>query len=173
MIKIHFWPTFLVLLLGANVAIVAVTMTLANRDGGPAITPEYDSRALQWDEFQRTQNQSDALGWTVTPKLRTTETLPGELSLKLTDRDDSPVANTMLVVTLFHNAVPKQPATFTLSTDDQGVAITPIDFQQRGLFTLHIESAATRTRPRFMHTLELAANAPLSSLDHTATLVLP
>ena len=46
------WPALIVSMLGANMAIVAVTVVASRRDEGATITPGYDERALRWDEHR-------------------------------------------------------------------------------------------------------------------------
>jgi len=156
--KLSLWPGFLLLLLAANVGVVAVTMNFANKDGGPVLTPAYDSRAIRYDDFREEQHRSDALGWSLAARLVPTGEHRTELRLTLTGTPGSSpsTAGVPLSITLFHNAHPGERRTLRFTTDANGMISEELPDVSRGLHALFVESPATRERPLFRTQLEVA-----------------
>jgi nitrogen fixation protein FixH len=113
------WPTFIVLLVLANMAVCAFTVYHATSDAGFYVEREYDQRALRWDDYARQLRHSEQLGWKLNitpPSLGASATL----AVKLTDRDHRPLANANVRIEAFHPATAHTPSNLSGVTDAQG-----------------------------------------------------
>jgi hypothetical protein len=157
------WPALIVSMLGANMAIVAVTVIASRRDEGATITPGYDERALRWDEHREALEASRALGWRCEAAVDRTADGAATLQLDLLDASGSPLASMPLQVECFHNAHPKHPTAARLTTDEHGAVRLALASARAGLHTVRIECPATPSRARFMLELEVfVPDAPAS-----------
>ncbi len=149
------WPVLIVSMLGANMAIVAVTVVASRRDEGATITPGYDERALRWNEHRAALDASGALGWRCKATIDRSAADAAALRLDLLDASGSPLPSVPLRVECFHNAHPKHPTAARLTTDDHGAVRLSLASARAGLHTVRIESPATPSRARFLLELEV------------------
>lgn len=63
--RLRLWPGMVFGLIGLNVAVVATTAWLAGHDPSFAVEPDYDARAVRWDDASRQRSADQSLGWQV------------------------------------------------------------------------------------------------------------
>jgi nitrogen fixation protein FixH len=116
------WGTFVVLLLGSQVAIGVVAIFLAGSDPTVAVVPGYHKKALMWDESVQLRQSSQELGWKV--ELRV---LPGLNSSRLqwtvTDREGDEVDRLHGRVVMFHHARAGEPIEFRIEDKLDGIEL--------------------------------------------------
>ncbi len=96
------WPLLIVMLIGLNSSIVAITIYFASSDRTVAIEPEYYAKALKFDDTIRQREASNALGWTATSAIRAAEGSRGmALEIAIVDRDGRPVADAKVSAVAF------------------------------------------------------------------------
>jgi hypothetical protein len=159
------WPILIISFLALNVVIVAVTVTAAHRDGGPALVDQVQERSLRWDQWRAAAARSDALGWLVDARIIPAETAhPGTLTLNLRD-SKGPVVGADLHVTLLHDAQPKHAESFNITTDDHGIAIAHHTITSVGNYTIRITCAGQRDRAPFIKELNIRSSvAPVTKV---------
>jgi hypothetical protein len=156
------WPTIIVGMLLVNVGIVAFTVVAAQRGGGAAVSPAYDERALHWDDYRRSIEESNALGWNCQVTLdRTRDHIEsGTLTLSLSAGPQRPVSNTLLRVQVFHSGHPTDRTVLSLETNAQGTASARVPTLHPGYYSLHIESPSTTERATWLRDVEVLAADP-------------
>jgi nitrogen fixation protein FixH len=97
------WPGIIFALLGAHLCVVVVTAIYAGSDRSFAVESDYYQKALKWDSTQRQNTHNRDLGWTVRVG---TEGAPERrgVTVRLADRDGTPVRGASVRVGAFHNA---------------------------------------------------------------------
>lgn len=100
-LKIRLWPGMIFALIGLNFCIVGVTIYAAGRRGSShAIEPDYDRKALNWNQAARQVAHNTELGWT----LRLDSIEAGIISATLLDRQGQPITGANIAVEAFHHA---------------------------------------------------------------------
>jgi FixH len=155
----RFWPCLIVSMLGANMAIVAITYFAAKSGEGAMVTPGYDERALRWDEHKVALDRSRELGWTcdVVVHAGGEAASPGSLELTLKDASGTPIAGRVLEVQCFHSGHPAAAASMMLTTDAAGRAASPLRTEHVGRYSVRIASRGTATQPQFMLETEVTS----------------
>lgn len=157
----RFWPCLVIGFLALNVAIVAVTVSAAHRDGGPALVSNLQERSMRWDQWRAAAARSDALGWTVKVNVAPAESSPGTVTILINDAK-GPVVGTTLQVSVRHDAHPNQVVTLACSTDEYGIAIGHHTLTQPGSYTVHVQSASTRDRAAYGREFVVLSTVPRS-----------
>lgn len=85
------WGSFVMGLLGLQVAGGLIAILLATGDKSVAVVPNYHAKALNWDEEVATRAASASLGWNCEVRQTPPGTLPAGLRLTLHDREGLPV----------------------------------------------------------------------------------
>jgi nitrogen fixation protein FixH len=126
------WGTFVVLLLGSQVAIGVVAIILANSDPTVAVVPGYHKKALLWDQSVQLRQSSLAVGWQV--QLRQ---LPGKdrtrLQWTVLDREGKAVSNIHGSVVMFHHARAGETMEFRIEDNADG-----IDLEREGIWQIEM-----------------------------------
>lgn len=91
------WPKVVFGLIGLNMVIVGVTVYAATSDATFGVEPEYDRRAMAWDDVKRDRSRSEALGWRVEATAE-----GGSLVIRVKDAGGSPVADAVVRAEVFH-----------------------------------------------------------------------
>lgn len=136
MIPSHRWPAAIIGLIGLNMAIVGATIYFATHDPSAAVEPDYYQKAVDWDADARERARSERLGWTASVELDA----PGELSVRLTDRDGHAVAGAQIVVRAFAVARAGDRQTLTCTETQSGRYVAPIAVSRRGLWQFHVDA---------------------------------
>jgi nitrogen fixation protein FixH len=140
-------------LLGLNVGVVSVTLYLAHSDPSFAVEPDYDRRAMAWDESQRLAAASDALGWTAALDVRPPDAAGARtLTLRLTDQAAAPVAGATVGLEAFASLRAGERRQITLSETGPGVYQGGLEAGAAGQWTFRVR--AVREADRFETSLE-------------------
>ncbi len=83
-------------LLAASVGFMSYTLYRATSDPTFAIEPDYYKKAMNWDQTQRQQAASDALGWAATFAVVKAPGAQTVTRIRLADRDGAPVSGAVL-----------------------------------------------------------------------------
>ncbi|MBL8757354.1 MAG: FixH family protein [Phycisphaerae bacterium] len=176
-----FWPVAIVSLLLGNACIVAITVYAASGAGSPggsgtgggggggggAIEPDYDRKALAWDQTARQAALDRALGWSATASITpaghaSASGSPGTLALDLRDGARQPIRAARITAIAFHETDPRRTFTLTLTpatTGEPGRFTAPLPTFKRGLWRVALTVDAVGTR--FTPTLQVDTDLPL------------
>src|SRR4051812_43988530 len=100
--RIRIWPGMVFGLIGLNVSVVSLTIYFAESDASFAVEPDYDQKALAWDESARQRAGSDALGWSATIEVPAPGAGPTRtLLLHLADRTGAPIEGATVEIETF------------------------------------------------------------------------
>jgi len=95
------WPGMIFGLLGLNICIVGLTVFAANANRTSfAVVPDYDRKALNWDQTARQAARNKELGW----ELRLSRVEPGSVAATLLDKQGLPLAGADVSLEAFHHA---------------------------------------------------------------------
>lgn len=98
------WPFFIISLLGANMAVVGITVYFAKSDPGFSVEPHYYQKAIRFEDRQREIEHNLNLGWTGAIRQVADVGDVYELRLDLSDREGRPVPGVSARGVAFHNA---------------------------------------------------------------------
>ncbi len=113
------WPGAIFALLAMNVAIVAITVTLALSDRPPQPTFDSGHESSAWDsDVQKRINAS--LGWKATIRVERDAGGPRVLRLSLVDSSDRPIRSAQVQAEIFRENEPDSRMTIGLSADGSG-----------------------------------------------------
>ncbi len=138
------WTGFILLFFVIQAILWIVAITLTSADKSHAILPDYDQRALQWDEQRAQQAASRQLGWTNELKVDPTGDLRGfrAISLKLTDREQQPVGAATIQLRAFHRGRAGEPQDIRLQEVEPGVYAGVIQVTRSGRWQFQGQAAA-------------------------------
>lgn len=144
------WPGLVFVLIGLNVAIVAVTVWASTGDPSFAVDARYDVKAAQWQLTADQRAASAALGWS----LEVVEPTIGEpLRMRLSDREGAPLSAARIDVLAFHHAEARRRLNTTALEASDGVYGGDLVLDRPGRWRL--EAAVTRGVDRFVTRLDL------------------
>jgi nitrogen fixation protein FixH len=140
------WPIAIVALLGLNMGIVGVTIYFAASGRTSEVVPDYDTKALHWDDSVRRQAANRALGWTATPTLTVAGSGTSRLEVTLTDGAGAPIRNATVRVVAFHEADPgaKFELDMTALKDGRYEAALTTDRSGRWRVQIAVDAVGTR-----------------------------
>lgn len=122
----YIWPLLIVLLLGAQVTFLFVTVTLAVQDPSFAVEENYYDRAVNWDAYAKASRAIDDAGWNVQISLRDDADVLGyrTLVISILDAAGRPVRMQEIGGELFQHAQAsfRQPLALTREEDDRYAA---------------------------------------------------
>ncbi len=129
MSRFRLWPGMIFALLGLNACVVAVTLYLAHSDRSFAVEPEYDRKALAWQETAEQQARNRELNWNVDVEIGAMGAVGRYLTVKLVDPTAEPVPGAAISAIVFHNARPAQRLSIAFTEESPGVygATAPLD----------------------------------------------
>jgi nitrogen fixation protein FixH len=167
------WPGLVIALLGAQLGMGAVAVTLATADPAWRVVPHYHEQALQWDGVVAARAASDRLGWNVSITPDETRSADGRRSLTVTlvDSLGRPVEGATVTVELWHHARPDALTTVRCEpSTEPGRYLGAARMNRTGLW--QVEIAAQRRDERFAKSLVVDwkfAPSPETSALATAT----
>lgn len=132
------FPEMIFGLIGVNMVIVAVTVAAATRDRSFAVEPDYDVKALRWDEQRAAAERSRALGWSATLTAERTAPEAGYLAVTLTARDGTPIEGAVVDLDMFHSARAAHHTRLRLSPGAPGVYGAPAPLDRHGLWEIEL-----------------------------------
>jgi len=152
---------FLALIIGllvASVGFMSYTLYRATSDPTFAIEPDYYQKGLNWDQTQREQTASDALGWGATFDL---DKAPGAATVtrvRLADRNGAPVVGANVEAVCFPNVRSNDRRTIQFKEGEPGVYGAPIAYPLPGRWEFRL--SAVRGDSKFVATKELTVPGP-------------
>jgi hypothetical protein len=167
------WPGLVCALLGAQVGLGVVAVTLATADPAWRVVPHYHEQALRWDGVMAARAASDRLGWdvSISPEEATTAGGPQPLVVTLVDGEGRPVDGATLTVELWHHARPGEVITIVCPQSAvPGRYIGDARLNRSGLW--QVEIAARRHEQQFAKSLVVDWTFPsrtAKSLSATTT----
>lgn len=134
-----FWISLIVGLLTAHVGLHMVLLFAAVNDPSFAVEPDYERKAVEWDDIQRERERSQRFGWTVDLSTRPADT-PGQVDVSLTlfDRFGKPVRDATAQVEAFHNARASNVVRQGLPHDADGVYAARLPLRRSGIWEFRL-----------------------------------
>lgn len=133
------WGSFVVGMLGFQVALGVFAITVATSDPTVAVVPDYYARSLEWDETQRLKRESEQLGWTVRLVDSQQPKFPGAKAIEVRDSENRLVPLASGTVILYRHARASQPLEVKLSATVNGVIQIPKPLNHPGLWELELD----------------------------------
>jgi len=128
------WTGFILMffLIQAIVWIVAISLT-AN-DKSHAVVPNYDERALNWNEEVALRAASKNLGWQSQLSIDDSGDILGQrvITMKLRDRNDKPVDGATVNLRAFHRARAAVPQFLEFSPTGEGTYTSTLRVDKSG-----------------------------------------
>ena len=113
----RFWPGMIFGMIALNFCVVGITVYAARfHSSSFAIEPDYDTKALHWDNTAKQLRQNAELGW----KLDITEARGNRLSVSLKDSAGKAIEDATIKVETFHHAHAKSKVIATLTAEGVG-----------------------------------------------------
>lgn len=150
------WCGIVVALLVLQVVLGFAAVALAMADASFAVVPDYDERALRWDELQTVERKSADLDWS--EKLSISETADAlgrrSLAVELHDRFGRSVAGARVGAVVFHHARANQVRKVMLAESTvAGTYEMNLPMRQNGLWEVRLD--VCRGRERFVATRQV------------------
>ncbi len=130
------WTGFILIFFIVQAIIWMVAISITIRDPSHAVVAGYDEKALKWDE-EKVQNLASAnLGWQAEILIDSTADILGNhaITVRLDDREHSPVKDAKFEFRAFHRALAGQPQPILLSEINDGVYAGQIQIRKSGLW---------------------------------------
>ncbi len=145
-------------LLAASVGFMSYTLYRATSDPTFAIEPDYYKKAMNWDQTQRQQAASDALGWAATFAVVKAPGAQTVTRIRLADRDGAPVSGAVLEAVCFPNVRSNDRRTVQFKEGEPGVYESAIAYPLPGRWEFRL--SAVRGDSKFIATKELTVPGP-------------
>lgn len=164
--KFNIWPAGIFVLLGLNVAIVATTVALATSTDSTVVESRPYEKSLHWDEEQRHQAASKALGWNCKVAVTAHDEARKQLvvSAMFLDNAGAPLVGLNASVVAFHHASSSKRSTIELvaSADEPGLYVATFSSNVsaplgmwRVVVAADLATAAAGGRPAFEQITDL------------------
>lgn len=138
------WPGMVIVFILGNIAVCAVTVSLAMRAGDRGVEPEYYKKAMHWDQAVAAQEASDKLGWRIVFSEQPSVGQP--VRVRVVDVSGLDVPDAIISLETFHHATASKRFDVTLTRDANGVDAVAAEFtpDREGLweFRWKVESPA-------------------------------
>ncbi|MCB9555774.1 MAG: FixH family protein [Deltaproteobacteria bacterium] len=141
------WILFVVGLLVAQAAFVAVLIVKATGDPSHHVEANYYQRALAWDQTMEQQRENRRLGWQLLAALSPSANRRLELQLTLRDRSGKAIDGAQVDAEIFHQARGNQRFRARLSPRGDGHYVARLGYGRVGLWSLQI--VVERGKQRF------------------------
>ena len=153
----RFWVSFVMLLLGLQLAIGAVAINLATGDSSAAVIPDYHTAALNWDATHKKRTALARMGWelTVQPSEVVDESGRRAVRVEVTDGNRVGVEGLRLSAQAYHHAHGRNIESFDFQSLADGTyqAIAPMN--QSGLWQLELSFERDDEQFSVMRMIEL------------------
>lgn len=128
------FPGIIFLFIGLNFCIVAITVIAAGRNPSSfAIEPDYDRKALRWEETAQQLRQNQRLAWTITIDRADASTL----AVTITDAAGRPLDSATITAEAFHHAHARDKMITTLTPTSPGQYTGTFAATTPGLWEFH------------------------------------
>ena len=133
------WGSFVIGLLGLQVAGGVVAILLATGDKSVAVVPSYDAQAFNWDEKMAIRTASAALGWNCKLRQIPSGTLPAGLQLTIHDHTKMPVRLRVGEVCFYQHTRASEIQRVAIPGGDFNGLELPNCFKEYGLWQILID----------------------------------
>jgi len=132
----YFWPGLVITLLSGQVFMLLIMVYIATSDRSFAVEPDYYQKGLHWDEIAAQESRNQQLGWNISLEFGDPAgpLAKREVRCALTDRDGRPLDGAVVDLIAFPHARGSQRELLTLQPAGDGVYVTDMRFQKRGLW---------------------------------------
>lgn len=157
------WPGMVVVFILGNVAVCAVTVSVAMRAGDRGVEPEYYQKATHWDQAVAEQERSDKLGWRVV--FVDPPTVGAPVKVRVVDMGGQLIKDAKVSLETFHHATASKRFDLTLTQESGSDAMVAADFapDRAGLWEFRWKVDAPAGHFEHEHAVEvLAADKPLA-----------
>ncbi|WP_153556914.1 FixH family protein [Roseimaritima sediminicola] len=153
----RFWVSLVVGLLGLQVVIGGVAITLATGDPSVAIVPDYHQAALNWDQHRAALSAPRRWGWQTQLDVSSTANTSGQraIVLELRDGQGRPLSNLSVTARVFHQARASQAHHVALTETSEGRFIGSIEMARRGVWRLEVDVEGAAEPVRLSRTVTL------------------
>jgi nitrogen fixation protein FixH len=138
------WGSVIFGLLGLQLVLCVIGVTMATRNKSAAIESNYYDKALHWDEQKARSAASLALGWRVKLSVGEIAVTGGrQVSVTVVDKNGAVVQDAKVTVGYFHHALPKETHEAELAPAAGGIyqAVLPVDRPGKWEFRLMVTRA--------------------------------
>ncbi|MFT5734678.1 MAG: hypothetical protein ACJAQ3_001431 [Planctomycetota bacterium] len=134
------WPMIVVGLLCGHVGAMALAVSIAGRDNGNSVLPDYYARALAWDDMRAKAADSALLGWDVFINTSPFAAEDGRrnLRIEILDKFKNPVTEASVSVRFWHRAEGKAIEAVLSQAGDTGVYEAAVPMASKGLWSCEI-----------------------------------
>ncbi len=161
----RFWVSLVVGLLGLQLVVGGVAISLATSDPSVAVIPNYHAAALDWDATKRSRGAITRLGWKT--ELTVTQGADGRgrraVRLRVRDQKGRPVDGLRVAGRYYRHARAGDVAPLQLSAvgDGQYQALVPLP--EAGLWQIDLQLAGGPEAIQVMTTVELPPPGPTAT----------
>lgn len=152
----RFWVSLIVCLLGFQIGLGVVAITLATNDESVAIVPDYHHAALNWDQVSRERSAAERLGLSIEIAPSDVIDLNGRraVEVKIVDRHGELVTAPTLRLNAYHHAHANHGIELALTPSKTNyVALGPLT--RAGLWQFDLKFDYADERVHFVQTQEL------------------
>ena len=129
----RFWPGMIFGLIGLNFCVVGLTVYAAHaRSRSFSVEPEFDRKALHWEETARQAVRNQELGWAI----RLEGAGHGRLSVALVDRQGVVIDGADIEAEVFHHARAARRSKVRFAPSSGGMYEAPFRMDAPGLWEL-------------------------------------
>jgi nitrogen fixation protein FixH len=138
----RWWLGGIIAFFAVQALIWTAAITLTHRDHAYAVVPDYDQRAMHWDDYRAELEASKALGWQTKVSLTPVPHRSGRarIELRLTDRTGAPVLPDSFALTVFHCARAARRIEVPLAVEGETLS-GEVPMDRPGLWQLELEAA--------------------------------
>ncbi|MFK7737040.1 MAG: FixH family protein, partial [Pirellulaceae bacterium] len=131
-------------LLGMQIAIGAVAITLANNDSTVAIIPNYYSSAVNWDATRRAREHFQDLGWTVDIGTSSVFEKERSVTVAIKTQDQQPLEDHRVTADVFHHAAGSDIHTLKFRDSGNGLYSAESTLLRGGLWSVKLRIEGER-----------------------------
>ncbi len=136
-----FWVSFVVFLLGSQLAIGGVAIHLATGDPSVAVIPDYYNEGLNWDNAQRQREALRQLGWKL--RLDASEIVDGNglraIELLILDQTGKSVDRLDIVGRSYHRARASENIELSFRSVGEGRYVCLCPMEKPGLWQVDLQ----------------------------------
>ena len=138
------WTGFILLFFVIQAIVWIIAITLTSNDKSHAVLPNYDQRALNWNEQVKVRAASQKLGWQSRLSIDETGDIMGQrvITMKLLDRDNRPVNDAAVELRAFHRARAGVPQMLQFAASGEGTYTSTIRVDKSGLWQFEGQAVA-------------------------------
>jgi nitrogen fixation protein FixH len=140
----RWWTLGVCTLLGTQIAIGVVAITLANNDSTVAIIPNYYSAAVNWDATRRARERFQDLGWTADIGASSVFEKQRSVTVSLMTEDQQPIVDHRVTAQVFHHANGSDIHTLKFEDVGSGLYTAESSLLRAGLWSVKLRIEGER-----------------------------